>query len=134
MSLTEEIKKLKSLLEQSAISKKEYDILLKQVIDDFVGVQEMFDKTEDESLKKEAKADLDSVNLQGKRDYYEDINEKLLCPKCQKVFPAGSKFCDIDGSLLVSSEKCIRRCIKCGTEYPLEVNFCPKDGCIIEVV
>jgi uncharacterized membrane protein YeaQ/YmgE (transglycosylase-associated protein family) len=44
------------------------------------------------------------------------------------MFPTGTKFCDADGSRLVSPDKLIPRCVKCGREYPADTKFCPIDG------
>lgn len=131
MSLTEEIKKLKSLLEEGAISKEEYDKLLKQVMEDFIGVQVISYQAEDESPKKESKESLDDENREKNQNNKDKVNQKLRCPKCNKEFPVGVRFCDSDGTKLVSSESLVRRCIKCGTEYSKDVKFCPKDGGIV---
>jgi len=45
----------------------------------------------------------------------------------------GTKFCDEDGTKLVSPEKLIPKCVKCGKIYIDGTKFCPEDGGKISV-
>ena len=55
-------------------------------------------------------------------------NDRLICLKCYKVFPEGTKNCPFDGNKVVSLEKMTPRCVKCGKAYTDGTRFCPKDG------
>ena len=52
--------------------------------------------------------------------------DTVTCPKCQKAFPTGTKFCPEDGTELVS--KGSLTCPKCQKAFPAGTKFCPEDG------
>jgi hypothetical protein len=56
------------------------------------------------------------------------LGEAPVCPQCRKEFPAGCKFCDLDGAALVEPAGMTPVCMVCGTEYGSEAKFCQKDG------
>jgi RNA polymerase subunit RPABC4/transcription elongation factor Spt4 len=59
-----------------------------------------------------------------------DLNftESRVCPKCNRQYPAEVRFCNADGTELVSPEKMIPKCVKCGKVYEDGTKFCPDDG------
>jgi uncharacterized RDD family membrane protein YckC len=51
-----------------------------------------------------------------------------VCPRCQKTFAGGTKFCDVDGAKLTSPDKLIPKCVRCEKVYSADTKFCPDDG------
>lgn len=51
-----------------------------------------------------------------------------VCPQCGKAFPAGCKFCDLDGATLVEPAGMTPACTVCGADYTEGAKFCQKDG------
>lgn len=56
------------------------------------------------------------------------VESTPICPQCGKGFPAGCKFCDLDGAALVEPAGMTPTCTVCGTEYGEGAKFCQKDG------
>jgi RNA polymerase subunit RPABC4/transcription elongation factor Spt4 len=57
-----------------------------------------------------------------------NFNDIRVCPKCNRHYPADVRFCNADGTELVSPDKMIPKCVKCGTVYQDGTKFCPIDG------
>jgi len=58
----------------------------------------------------------------------EEMIENPICPVCYTFFSTGSRFCNTDGSKLISSQKLIPKCVICGKEYAPNIKFCSDDG------
>lgn len=54
--------------------------------------------------------------------------ETLVCPVCKTQYPAGSRFCEKDGSRLLTASEAVNKCTICKRTYPDNVQYCPVDG------
>lgn len=57
----------------------------------------------------------------------------MLCPSCRRAFPAGTRFCPLDASRLIStsaagSEGRGGRCPRCQRSFEAGMRFCPMDA------
>jgi RNA polymerase subunit RPABC4/transcription elongation factor Spt4 len=69
----------------------------------------------------------------------QDDASKVRCAKCGEMFPAGSRFCPIDGTVLTPAGGADRPsteppnapgmvCPKCHRGYGSDARFCPHDS------